>query len=409
MKKYLEDAYCCAFKSNLIEIVPYAKNQMAILLDETYFYPEGGGQPSDIGEIQGISIIDVQIENDVIYHIIAPRDVATATKLSGEVSCKIDWQNRFALMQQHSGQHILSASAEKRFGANTVGFHIGKDYITIDLDQKLSAQNVSDMETLANQVLNQNVEIMAHYPDAEALSKMPLRKQPKVSENIRVIEVEGFDFSPCGGTHVKRTGEIGIIKVKKIENYKQGIRIEFVCGLFALSVFNARNDIINDLSTLLSVKENEIVDFVKQLIENSKQDKKELDDLKVELMTLEISDLVAMFDEVEGIKVIRLEEKDMSMNDLRTKVQLLCKNPNFIVLARSLENEKYHIVLSKSKEDASNLFNFEMNAFFKAYGQMIGLKGGGNTDMAQGGTTSDQDIDAFFESIEQDIQNHMSS
>lgn len=408
MKKYLEDAYCREFKSTLVEVVPYAKNQTALILNETYFYPEGGGQPSDIGEIQGIKIIDVQIENEVIYHIVSPQDEANAKELSGEVNCEIDWQNRFALMQQHAGQHILSASAEKLFGANTVGFHIGKDYITIDLDQKLSNQDVSDMETLANQILNQNVEIIAHYPDANALSKMPLRKQPKVTENIRVIEVGGFDFSPCGGLHVKRTGEIGIIKVKKIENYKQGIRIEFVCGLFALAVFNTRNNMINDLSALLSVKDSEIVDFVKQLIENGKQDKKEIDDLKTQLMSLEVFDLVAMFEEVEGIKVIRLEEENLSMNDLRTKVQMLCQNPNFIVLAMSIENEKCHIVLSKSKEDTSNLANLEMNAFFKAYGQMIGLKGGGNPHMAQGGTTSDQDINAFFESIEADIQKHMS-
>ncbi|MBF4694897.1 alanyl-tRNA editing protein [Fusibacter ferrireducens] len=408
MKKYLEDAYCREFKSTLVEVVPYAQNQTALILSETYFYPEGGGQPSDIGEIQGINIVDVQIENEVIYHIVAFDDEEKAKNLSGEVHCKIDWENRFALMQQHAGQHILSASAEKLFGANTVGFHIGKDYITIDLDQKLSSQDVSAMETLANQVLNQNIRIIAHYPDAEALSKMPLRKQPKVTENIRVIEVEGFDFSPCGGLHVKRTGEIGIIKVKKVENYKQGIRIEFVCGQFALAVFNARNNMINDLSTLLSVKDNEIVDFVKQLIENAKKDKKEIDELKTQLMALEIADLVAVFEDVEGIKVIRLEEEQLSMNALRTKVQMLCQNPNFIVLAMSIEGDKCHIVLSKSKDDPANLSNIEMNAFFKTYGQMIGLKGGGNAYMAQGGTTPDQDINAFFESIEADIQNHMS-
>lgn len=408
MKKFLEDAYRHEFHANVNGVVPYETDQTAIILDETYFYPEGGGQPSDIGWIEAIEIVDVQIKDDIIYHLVAKKDQETAMALRGLVKCNLDWKHRFTLMQQHSGQHILSSTAEKLFNANTVGFHIGKDYITIDLDQKLKASDVMEMETLANEILNLNVEIIAHYPDPQALAQMPLRKQPKVAENIRVIEVVGYDFSPCGGTHVRLTGEIGMIKVKKIENYKQGIRIEFVCGNYALDTFTVRNDIVNELSTLLSVKDFEIVDFVKQMIENAKQDKKDLSDIKHELMALEVQDLINMFDEVDGIKVIRLEEEETTMNDLRSKVQLICQTPNFIVLARSIEGDKCHIVLSKSKEDSASLSSIEMNYFFKTYGPSISLKGGGNAHMAQGGTTSNMDLDAFFEQIENDIQNQMS-
>ncbi len=407
MKKYLEDSYCLNFESILQAVNSYDDTLASIQLATTYFYPEGGGQPGDRGTIDGIDILDVQISDTkppIIHHLISFADQDKAIELLNKpVNCKVDQKRRLALMQQHSGQHLLSAAAEKLYNANTIGFHMGADYVTIDLDQRLTAKQVEAMETLANEKIYENLEIIAHYPSSETLSQMPLRKQPKVTENIRVIEISTFDFSPCGGTHLKTTAEIGIIKVKKIENYKQGIRIEFGCGLFALNMMRYRNGIINDLTAILSVPDVEIVAFIKQTLEGIKQDKRVISSLTHQLLEREVKEIMLDTEETEGIKVIRLDEENVSMNDLRTKVQIICQSPDFVVLARSVEGDKCHVVLAKSKEASEELAAVKMNDLFKTYGAEIGLKGGGNPNMAQGGTASDQDTDGFFDKLEEAV------
>ena len=239
VKHYNTNAYIKEFQAKVVALVDRTEGN-AIVLDATYFYPEGGGQPCDLGMIDGVKIKDVIIEDDIIYHI-TDESIHHLT-VDQSIDCTIDFDRRFAFMQQHTGQHILSSCAEKLFDANTIGFHMGEDYVTVDLDKKLSNEDVDAIENMANAIIFANKAVMAHYPTSEELSKMPLRKQPKVTENIRVIEVDGIDFSPCGGTHTKSTAEVGLLKVKRIETYKAGIRIEFGCGIYALNSFKKRNE-----------------------------------------------------------------------------------------------------------------------------------------------------------------------
>lgn len=401
IKSYIEDAYKSAFESQIIEVV--TRNGLnAIVLDHTYFYPEGGGQPTDKGCIGNLNVIDVQIDKDVIYHY--TDQSIDQLQVGQTVMCKIDFNRRLSLMQQHTGQHILSSCAEKLFDANTVGFHIGDDYVTVDLDKKLNSIEVEQLEKTANDFVYKNLDVKAHYPTSSELSAMPLRKQPKVTENIRVIEVDGIDYSPCGGTHLNKTSEVGLIKIKRVENYKSGIRIEFCCGYFALETFKKRNDIVNQLMRLFSVKDDEIIGFCEQILDHQKQDKLNISTLKEQLYKLQITELISQYEEVEletDIKVITLIEVDTSMVDLRLKASMIVEHDNFIVLAVASENEKTHIVLSKSKNLSSE---YDMGHLFKLYVAPHGIKGGGNPSVAQGGSNQPLDINPIFESLEKALQ-----
>lgn len=400
VKHYNTNAYIKEFQAKVVALVDRNEGN-AIVLDATYFYPEGGGQPCDLGMIDGVSIKDVIIEDDIIYHI-TDASIHHLT-VDQSIDCTIDFDRRFAFMQQHTGQHILSSCAEKLFDANTIGFHMGDDYVTIDLDKKLSNEDMDALENMANAIIFSNKAVMAHYPTSEELSKMPLRKQPKVTENIRVIEVDGIDFSPCGGTHTKTTAEVGLLKIKRFENYKAGIRIEFGCGLYALNSFKKRNDTINSLMRLFSIQDSEIITFCEQLLDNQKSDRLIISELKEQLYKMQVAHLLANYEEEldADIKVISLLENPMTMNDLRLKTALICENDNFIVIATATENEKTHFVLAKSKNmDIA----FDMGALFKAYIAPHGIKGGGNPFVAQGGTNQTLDIQSIIESIETALQ-----
>ena len=399
-KLYNENAYIKEFSAQITALLKRPEGN-AIVLDETFFYPEGGGQPCDFGRIEQLGITNVIIEDDVIYHL--TNGATEHLHVDQIVDCGIDFDRRFAFMQQHTGQHVLSACAEKLFDANTVGFHIGEDYVTIDLDKKLSDEEILVMEEQANAVVFSNIPVLAHYPTPDELAKMPLRKQPKVTENIRVIEVQNFDFSPCGGTHTKTTSEIGLIKIKRSDTYKAGVRLEFVCGRFALENYKKRNDTVIALMRLFSVQDSEIVNFCQQLLENQKIDRTSISELKEQLYKSQVNQLLSSYEEdlEQDIKVISLIETHMTMIDLRLKTSLLCENENIIVLAAAHENDKTHFVLSKSK----NLpIEFDMGSLFKLHIAPQGIKGGGNPFVAQGGINSIIDIESAIAPIESALQ-----
>ncbi|MDW7659966.1 MAG: alanyl-tRNA editing protein [Bacillota bacterium] len=396
--KYLDNQYINEFNAVILE-VRNLKNNNGIILNETYFYPEGGGQPGDRGSINGYVIIDTLTEDGKTIHITA--DSVDSNHIGQTVECKIDGKRRLALMQQHTGQHLLSSCAEKLFDAATVGFHIGDDYVTIDLDKKLTTDDISTLEIMANDTIWSNIEVLAHYPTEDELGRLPLRKQPKVTKDIRVIEIKDFDFSPCGGTHTKTTAEIGIIKIKKTENYKTGVRIEFVCGLYALDVFKKQNQIISELMQIYSVQDHEVIDFAKNNLDQVKTLKKEILLLEEELLDQSVNAILSNFEDFEGIKVVKLSEEYTGMNNLRKKCSKICSNPNFIVIGTSSDANKTHIVLSKSQNIPNDI---DMNGLFKSYFAPLGCKGGGNSSSSQGGYDGLLSTDAITDEIESYIE-----
>ncbi len=233
---YYTDCYLLDFEARVIEAQPDPRG-VRITLDRSAFYPESGGQPRDHGSIDGIPVLDVIDEGDAVPLVLARKPAAEVVK--GE----IDWVRRFDHMQQHTGQHVLSAAFEKAARARTLSFHLGAETSSIDLDtDRLSRRQIDDAEELANRVVFEDREVRILFRSAAEAGQMDLRKPTERTGDVRLIEVDAFDLSACGGTHVRRTGEIGLIAARKSERLKGSTRVEFVCGARALRA--ARRDFL---------------------------------------------------------------------------------------------------------------------------------------------------------------------
>ncbi|WP_169832956.1 alanyl-tRNA editing protein [Geosporobacter ferrireducens] len=394
-KLYYENAYTKEFTANIIEV----KEQDAkfhIVMDQTSFYPEGGGQPNDLGKIDDSAIEYVYEENQKIYHV-----TEQAPENFYNVKCQIDWERRFDHMQQHLGQHILSACFEKLFDGETIGFHLGTDTVTIDITmENMLPSQAEKIEYLANQIVFNNLHVHQRYPNPDELKKMPLRKPPKVSDNIRVIEVDQFDYSPCGGTHPSYTGEVGIIKIRKWEKMKGGIRVEFLCGNRALKDYHWKNNSINKISALLSVKDIDAYEGIDRLYNEYGQMKKEIRHMKAQLTDYEADFLYDRSDVHKKTKLLVKVFEDRDINELRVLAAKITSKPDIIILFGTKQDLKVQMLFSRSKE-----IDINMNQLFKEVAPMINGKGGGNPQSAQGGGSDVSNLEGALQAAKQIIQN----
>ncbi|QEK12392.1 hypothetical protein FQB35_08385 [Crassaminicella thermophila] len=373
-KLFFKNVYLKEFTANIIS-KEEIEGEFHIVLDQTAFYPEGGGQPCDTGTIDSLKVCYVYEKDNKIYHIVDKKP----TKLNN-VKCTIDWEKRFDHMQQHLGQHILSACFEELFDAETVGFHLGTAFVTIDVTlSDLSNDQAQKVEYLANQVVFNNLRVNQLYPNPSKLSELPLRKPPKVDKNIRIIEIDQFDFSPCGGTHPSYTGEVGLIKIRKWEKIRNNIRIEFVCGNRALKDFTWKNDYIYKIANLLSIKDLDVLNGIEKIYSNYHSQQKEIKKLKEQLLNYEAFALYQEADIHKEIKIIYKIYDNRDFNELRTLATKIISKPNAIVLFGA-RNKKAQMILSSSKQIEIN-----MNEIFKKVCIIFNGKGGGNNHNAQGG------------------------
>lgn len=379
-KMFLDNSYGKEFIAQVKDVIKLKENY-GIILDKTYFYPESGGQPSDLGTIDGIEVIDVYYYKDSIIHLVKEKIEEK------EVLCKLDYYRRFNFMQQHLGQHILSRCLELECDANTVGFHMGDGYVTIDVDKKIDSEKIYEVETNANQIIYDNLEVYTLYPTKEELKKMTLRKEPSVTENIRVIEIDGFDYSPCGGTHLKTTSEVGMIKIIRIKKHKSGIRITFLCGRWALSDYRWKNQDICEISDLFAISESEVKDRVVLLNTEVVKSKKTINLLKTEKLEYEINNLRDKFILHNGKKIISKIIDNKSINELRYIANVVTSEKDYIVCLISSENNKVNLVISKSKNVKT-----EINQLFFKYITLLNGHGGGSDFLLQGSGNKGEEI-----------------
>lgn len=372
VKRFLEDSYIETFEAT-VQSCTKLEDGYAVVLDETYFYPEGGGQPSDLGSINGVAVRDVYYYDDQIIHLLK-----AAVPLE-KVSCKIDWERRLDFMQQHLGQHILSRAFEIKYDANTIGFHIGEDYVTIDLDKKLEQEALDLVEDLSNQIVYESRFVDILTPTAKELKAMPLRKEPTVTEDIRVIRIEDFDFSPCGGTHLKTTSEVGIIKIKKSNNNNEGIRVEFVCGRWALKDYQWKNQMINDLSHLLTIKDTDIKERVEALNREVIETKKEMNALKTEILDMKTQVIAKDYETIDGVHVITQKINDYGIKELRYIANDIISKEKTRVCLIGLEGEQVHLILGKNKG-----LDYDLKATFNDFINRLEGNGGGSPFLCQG-------------------------
>ena len=227
-KLFYQDSHRSTFTAIVQEVRP-SGNGYEIILDRTAFFPEGGGQSSDTGSLGGVSVSDVQeIDGKIIHYTDGPLVEGT------EVEGCIDWTERFSKMQQHTGEHIVSGLIHKIYGYHNVGFHLGTDSVTLDFNGVVPKEKLHEIEQLANEAVAKNLPVQVLYPTDEELSKISYRSKIEIEGQVRIVVIDGYDVCACCAPHVKQTGEIGLIKLVGMQNYKGGVRISMLCGFRAL-------------------------------------------------------------------------------------------------------------------------------------------------------------------------------
>lgn len=266
---YYQDSYIKDFEAVVLSCIPNG-NHFEAVLDRTAFFPEGGGQCADTGvlhiENREIQVFDVQERNGEIIHFI-DKEILPGQTVIGE----LDFQERFSKMQQHTGEHIISGIVHRRFGYENVGFHLGKEEVTMDYDGPLTPEELRSIEYEANQVVAENRETRAYFPGTEELEKIPYRSKKELQGKIRIVEIQDCDICACCAPHVKTTGNVGLIKITNAIRYKGGMRLWITCGMRALEDYNQKEASVVQISNMLSAKQQEVTDAVKRLTEEIQQ------------------------------------------------------------------------------------------------------------------------------------------
>ncbi len=374
IKFYMENPYLKELEANVIE-KRYANNKYYIKLDRTIFYPHlSGGQPGDKGTINGLEVLEAYEDGNDIVHVLENGINCDRVNIS------IDWENRLDLMQQHTGQHLLSAVFYKLFNGETIGFNISKEYVYVDITiPSLSEEDAQKVEMLANKVIYSNFSIKSYFVNENQLKKLPIRKKPKVHSNIRIVEIDNFDFCPCGGTHLSHTGELGIIKIRKWEKYKGNIRVEFVCGARALNDYTWKNIYIKEISSLISAKDKDVLNRVHKLYEDKENLEKENRILRDRLLKLKGDSFFEDSKLNNDIKFIYKVIDDMDFKELSFIANYLQANDKLIQIYGLKGNDKSQFYVSSSKD-----MNINLQEIFKKISSQYDIKGGGNPNTVQG-------------------------
>lgn len=256
IKLYESDAYCRAFDA-VVLVCKEHKKGFAVVLDQTAFFPEGGGQDADRGTLAGVAVCDVQIKDGVITHY-TDRPLPVGETVHGE----LDWEVRFARMQQHTGEHLVSGLIHRTFGYDNVGFHMSDTVVTLDVSGPLTPEDLADIELRANRAVYENKAVFATYPTPDELETIDYRSKLELSHGVRLVSIEEYDVCACCAPHVAHTGEIGLIKLLGAIPYKGGTRIEMLSGLPALQDYIALHDGQREIMRLLSAPRDKVTDFV---------------------------------------------------------------------------------------------------------------------------------------------------
>jgi alanyl-tRNA synthetase len=371
---YYDDAYRTEFDASILRTIPGQRSSTGIILDRTCFYPTSGGQPNDQGMLDSQPVFDVVEQNGEIVHWIG------GELQSDSVHGRIDWPRRFDHMQQHTGQHILSQAFLRVLEAQTVSFHLSEVIPTIDLDcSSLEVEAAEAVENLANEVVFTDYPVIARFVAPEELSDLELRKLPTVDKDIRIVQIEGFDASPCGGTHCARTGQVGPIAIRKWERRGQETRVEFLCGWRALRDYHWKTGTINELALAFSVKDQELSAAVLRLMQEATENRRELHHLRDELLAVEAGKLLGEARQWNEDRIVLRAFEERDPQEVRKLASVIVESPRtFALLGTSGENAR--LVFSRS-EDSS----IDVATLLRQACQQFGGGGGGQPHLAQGG------------------------
>lgn len=360
-KLYDKDAYLKDFSATVLSCEK-DNERYRVILDKTAFFPEAGGQPSDIGVLNDVAVFDVKIEDDIIVHY-CEKEIKAGSSVLG----RIDFDRRFTFMQNHSGEHIVSGIVYKLYGYYNVGFHLNEEFVTLDFNGILDRKQIDEIEKKANKVVWDNKTIKTYYPSKDELSKLNYRQKKELAGDIRIVEIEDTDMCACCAPHVKNTGEIGLIKLLSTEKMRGGIRIVMKCGDYALKDYNNKFSNITNIQNLLSSKPEETAKAVRNLYEKLNEEKQKSAELKKKLISFMAKETK------ENIVFLN----DFKMSELQSFADMLYKNnENMVFVLSETETENYNFVLLGTED--------ETNDFFKALKEKYDIRGGGKNGMISG-------------------------
>lgn len=392
-KLYYQDPYMNTFCAKVKEKGTDKNGQDYIILDRTAFYPGGGGQPTDTGIIGSQQVYEVvEEEGEILHYVGETGEVEVGDTLEG----KIDWDRRFDHMQQHAGQHVLSAAFEEELGYRTISFHLGLEICTIDLAvNELSESDACIAEEKANRVILQNLPIEAKWVSEEELSSYRLRKPVSVSGNIRLVIIPEFDYNGCGGTHPSATGQIMALKILGWEKQKGVVRLTFVCGKRVICQLHQKNTIIQRMTGLLNAPQESLADSVVRLQNLLKNQEKRMEEISGKLLEHEAEDIVKQARNRNGLLVIDRVYHHRPVSELQKLAKLTASRlEGCLVIFVNEAHRKIQVVCSRGKG-----MDMHMGSFLKLLLPMINGKGGGNEDFAQGGGEASMPAEEFLERI----------
>ena len=369
---YYIDPYLREFTAQVIATTQRDR-QPVVALDRTAFYPTGGGQPNDTGTLNGVPVIDVVTENQLVWHVMA------GDLPEGTVTGRIDWARRFDHMQQHSGQHILSQAFIQACSAETVAFHLGADASTIDLNRvDLSPEMLSAAEAAANAVIDAALPVSAAIVSPDELARLPLRKPPKVTEDIRIVQVADYDWSACGGTHVGNSAQIGLIKVTGTERRGAETRVTFLCGIRARADYAALQMLAEGLIARFTTARGELLAMVDRRAAEMQALRRELADLEGQWIESTAAALWSAA-ELSGTYRLVVQALDHPVERVKRLAQALRSRSGAVVCLAAL-GERPQLLFTRADDVALNMGDVLRRAAAAAGG-----RGGGRPDWAQGG------------------------
>lgn len=370
---YYQDVMLREFDATVVSKGTDEVGRHYVVLSNTAFYPTGGGQPHDTGTLDAIEVLDVEKIDDEIRHYIQG-DLST---LDGVVHGKLNWARRFDHMQQHAGQHILTAAFVELFDAPTVSFHLGSEHVTIDIaTDTLTEQQLAAAEARANDIILENRPIQTTWITENELANYNLRKEVAVTGDIRLVIIPDFDYNGCGGTHPVSTGQVSAIKILGTEKMKGNVRVSFVCGQRVLSELAMRKKVLADVARQLSVPEVEAATALSKILVSQKNTEKALAAAKEELLAYEAKALVAGNEDV-----VAAAFNQRTMQELQKIARIIViDNPDVTALLASENEGKLQFVAAKGKNVAKS-----MKVIAEKVLPLINGKGGGSDQMVQGG------------------------
>lgn len=379
-KLYEQDPFLTRFSAT-VESCVQGKKGWDIILDQTAFYPEGGGQPYDTGLLGGVKVLEVhEREGRVVHTCDGPLEVGA------QVEGAIDWDRRFDLMQHHSGEHIVSGMAHAKWGCDNVGFHMGSDVITIDLNVLLDEEQLRELEDEVNRYIWENHPIHITFPSREELDELDYRSKKALTGRVRIVSFPGADTCACCGTHVATSGQVGLVKLLSVQKFREGVRIELVCGGRALRYLNKALDQNHQVSNLLSAKPFETGAAVQRLLDENAA-------LKSRILTMEDARFAALAEQYAGAGDVLLFEEGLSPDGLRRLCDAVlhaCGGRCACFSGTDGQGWKYAI----------GLVGDDLRSFTKELNQTLNGRGGGKPSFVQGSVQADRAaVEAFFANL----------